>query len=215
MTLGEAIFWSTVLILFSLGIWQITKQRRWKSVGKVVLGLVLLNVVIGASYWGWIRYQERPIVMSELAGVRLGMTPVEVTLKLGMPEKKEEQSTGTGREMYFDYTDTNFVRFDTEGSEMRACMIGSSDMRATIAGLGTYSSEDEVISKFGQPTKTSINKDGVRKILSYSQWNAAFEIEKGRVVRMIISSSGAASYKEEYGAANDTGNTKPSGTQTP
>ena len=207
MTLGDAFFWSTVLILFSLGIWQITKQRRWKSVGKVVLGLVLLNVVIGASYWSWNRYQERPIVMSELAGVRLGMTPVEVTLKLGKPEKKEEQSTGTGREMFFYFTDAEtFVRFHTEGSEMRAFMIGSSqNMRETIAGLGIHSFEDEVISKFGQPTSTSIHKDGLTKLLSYSQWNAAFEIQKGRVVRMIINSGkGDLAYNEEYGAANDT-----------
>lgn len=204
MTLGDAFFWSTVLILFSLGIRQITKQRRWKSVGKVVLGLVLIYVVIGASYWSWNRYQERPIVMSELAGVRLGMTPVEVTLKLGMPKKKEEKSIGTDRYMVFHYTET-YVWFKTEGSEMRVYRILCfGNVRETIAGLSIHSSEDEVISKFGQPTSTSINKAGLEKILSYGQWNAAFGIEKGRVSKIVIFSGGEFSYSEEYGAANDT-----------
>jgi len=90
MTLGEGIFWSTVLILVAFFLYQVSVKRKWKTVGKVFAILVLVGALIGGGFWGWNVYESRPRIMGELGGVRLGMSPVEVKLLKGVATQGDE-----------------------------------------------------------------------------------------------------------------------------
>jgi len=90
MTLGEGIFWSTVLILVTFFLYQVSVKKKWKTVGKVFTILVLVGALIGGGFWGWNVYELRPQIMGELDGVRLGMSPVEVKLVKGAPTTEGE-----------------------------------------------------------------------------------------------------------------------------
>ncbi len=90
MTIGDGIFWSTVLILLSAAIYQISIRKKWKLVGKMVALLLLFGVVGGAAIWGWYSYNNRPSPVAELNGIRLGMSPVEVKLVKGPPSNEQK-----------------------------------------------------------------------------------------------------------------------------
>jgi hypothetical protein len=99
MGIGAGILSSTVLILLAIAIYQISARKKWKTVAKVFGAFVLLLVVLGAGIWGWNAYKARPKVLTELAGLRLGMTPLEVKLAKGAPTNdqasKPEQVEGS------------------------------------------------------------------------------------------------------------------------
>src|SRR5437764_10827560 len=103
MTLGAGVVWATLLVLIALAIWRTTVNQKWNLVGKAVLSIVVVAAIIGAGFWGWNKYQNRPQLVTELAGVKLGMTRVEVTLALGEPKTKSDPGRDTEGKESFAY----------------------------------------------------------------------------------------------------------------
>lgn len=85
MTLGDGILWSTVLILTAAAIYQFSVRKLWNTVGKVSTVVVLIGAVVGGGFVGWNHYKLRPHIVNEIGELRLGMTPLEVTLAKGEP----------------------------------------------------------------------------------------------------------------------------------
>lgn len=92
MTLGSGILWSTVIVLLAVTIYQVSVRNKWGTAGKAFGVLILLGAIIGGAAWGWYVYQDRPQVVTELGGIRLGMTQLDVKLLKGAPTSESEIS---------------------------------------------------------------------------------------------------------------------------
>tara|TARA_R110000772_G_scaffold223546_1_gene334084 strand:- start:4627 stop:5265 length:639 start_codon:yes stop_codon:yes gene_type:complete len=210
MTLGDGIFWSTVLILLATGIYYLSAKKKWKIFGKMLGLLILVGVVISGGVWGWLKYQDRPQVTTTLGGISLGMEPVEVSLELGEPTNKialnevDDPRPGSEFGLTWIYASSGssrlVVRFYGSGSKnLTTAIICSSDIYAKVAGVGRYDSEEQVIERLGEPTNVSISPGGTSKWISYEKWLACFQIEKGRVTDVGLTRSGKIEYLVEYG----------------
>lgn len=188
--------------LFAIGVLSLLVfSRGFRKIAAWVIGLV---IVAGIGYWGWLRYTERPRVVEEIAGVRLGMSPTDVKLSKGMPNvtaAPEVQSNGDySLDWMFSttYGPTLYVVFDGKSSEsLGVSIVCEASGYTRLFGLGNYSSEKDVTGKLGVPSRTSIAESGLTKIISYSAYKVAFEIEKGSVTKVCVSGSGSVGYERE------------------
>lgn len=170
MSLGTAIFLSTVLILLALAARQISRKKRWGLVLRVLLAVAICFLLLAVGMWSWWQYQERPFVVGELSAVRLGMKPVDVKLSKGAPANEdsavpEVDDDGTAslvwgfRETYGDRL--LIVHFSGPDPEsLSVSIVCEKNGYARLFGLGCYSTEQDVLDKLGQPTTTSISRDG-------------------------------------------------------
>ncbi len=207
MSVGDAIFWSTILVLAALGGRTISKAGKWKAVRTVLLATIGALILIAAVMWSWSRYNERPIVADELSGIQLGMKPVDVKLLKGTPfndgtatptVKDGEASMVWGfRDKYSDRILAVHFAGPTVDS-VGVVIVCERNGYSKLFGLGTSSSEADVIKKLGQPTNTSIDSAGLAKLISYRPWNAAFGVSKGLVNELCVASSGTVVFTNEY-----------------
>lgn len=209
MNVGTGILWSTALVLFVFVLYQISVRARWKAIFAV---LILMGVVIGGGYWGWMTYQAWPFAAEELAGIRLGMTPVEITLLRGEPStegRAQKRSSENGERWHQDWQYTGdyrpIVRIGyrspvggavSDLSVLGVCESGTYS-NSKLFGIGTGTPEEEVIEHLGQPDSESIDKKGLFKIMNFKEWNANFKFERGRVIELCVSPS-ALAFNEEY-----------------
>lgn len=176
-----------------------TKARKsiWKLLLKIVFIVILIPILIGALTLAYQWYQDLPRPVSQLGPIKLGMKPVDVTLSLGKPTEETTDYKGRERYIYKDYSGTTeyLISFDKDQGVSQVC---TEDYYNDVFGLGVYDREKNVTDKLGQPTKTSINKEGLVKLISYRQYNVAFGIKEGSVALTCISSSGEVTFAEEY-----------------
>jgi hypothetical protein len=208
MTLGTGILLSTVLVLLAVAVHQVSVRNKWKVVGKIVGALIGMALLAGGGVWGWSRYQNRPKVVEVLSGVRLGMSPLDVKLAKGAP-KSEDLATKEKDEYragwVFNESDSGpsllVLFYGSESTNLRVSIVCETDGYSTFFGLGRFSSEDAVIAKLGKPTRTSIAKDGLQKMISYEPYKVVFTIAKGAVTDICISESKGVKFAEEYQAS--------------
>lgn len=206
MTLGDGILFSTVLIILTIAAWRLTVNRKWKLIGMITGVVVALLAILVGVWMAYLRYESRPQDVTEVGGIRLGMTPVEVTLAKGEPTSVENQVATEDVEKQVSYLYKTpgedgyslVVAFRERASQMRASIICERNGVASILGFGPYSSESAIEAKLGPPGNVSINSAGLAKIISYPKWHAAFELEKGWVREICASSSGTVSFIDQY-----------------
>lgn len=192
MTVGDGILWSTVLILLAATIYQFSVRKLAR---RVFGGLFLVVVVGGSGMWAWNAYQNRPYIVQELEGVRIGMTPVEVKLLKGEPS--QEGSGGDGQLTWVFVPPTLDVIFSNETETVyRICHRGF--FRGPM-GLRFGSSEGDVVNKLGQPTTESISADALSKLISFDRWKVAYGIERGRAEMICVFTGRGLHYEEEFG----------------
>lgn len=213
MTIGDGVFWSTVIFITFASIVLVTKKRRWGIFFKGLIIFVALGLVVGAGAWLYSKYENRPQVMSSLNGISLGMLEVDVTLQKGKPDQIDERDTAP------DGFRKLLVYKGTSDSYTYAILRGGKDSRVVtdicdtggygrVLGLGGYSSEKDVLEKLGQPTNVSISEQGTEKVYSYPQWNAAFELAKGTVTRVCVTNRSKMRFSVEYGDTQKAGDGK-------
>lgn len=199
MSTGGSIILVAIIGGIGFVVYKIHQNSKWKLFGKIAGILFAIGLIIGAVSYAYYWYQNLPYVASQLGEISLGMTPVEVTLQLGKPNA-DSTDDGVRRFVYaqFDSIDY-FVEFqkDTSGTE-RATVVCSATYYGNIFGLANYSSEEDVIRKLGNPSVTSVYKDGLAKLISYEKWKVAFKIQKGEVVDVCVAASGRVVFNEEY-----------------
>lgn len=198
MTTGESLFTIVILGAFSYGIYLIHKKRKWKIMGKIAGVVVLISILISIGIYGYNVYKNRPTVQTELAGISIGMKKVDVTLIKGRPDKENVSEEGVTTLMYSDYSGTleMFVTLDAENKEVyRICSLEFYD---EVFGLGEYDSLERVTNKLGEAPEKSINADGTMMIITYPEYNVAFQIFEGDVNMTCVTTQEKVGYVEEY-----------------
>ena len=203
MTVGEGILWSTVLVLSFTSIVLLTKHKRWRTFWKAVALFLILGSVVGVVIWLYLQYQDRPQVMASLNGINLGMSEVEITLAKGEPDQISELDPlddGFRKFLLYKGSLNDYTYAILRGPEgaMSVTAICDKGGYGKVLGFGDYTSEKRLVEKLGAPASTSINKEGTEKLLTYPQWNAAFEIAKGSVIKVCVTSREEVRYSEEY-----------------
>lgn len=203
MTIGSGIFWSTVLVLLAVAARQITLHQKWKITGKVFGGVIVVcAAIVGGFYsWHYIKSLPRaPSEVTELEGVKLGMTATEVTLLLGEPDQKTEPTTDN-KETKFAYKysspDVNITFYGPDKYHTKVSIVCTKEPTTKLLGFDNYSTEDRIIARLGEPSWVSIKRDGLAKIDSYSKWKAAFVLAKNAIIEKCATSSGGVTFAEE------------------
>jgi hypothetical protein len=205
MTLGDGIFYSTLLLVLAAAIYQVSIRQKWNLVGKIVGSLALLGAVSGGAYWLWDSHQSRAREVTELAGVRLGMTPVDVTLKLGKPIRqiRGDEDDAFTEAFFFGETEQAidmFVLFSGETPTADRVCVLRQDLAdpPNLLSFGLRESEERIIEKLGPPTSVSVHEAGLSKLISYDPFNVVYEINQGKVDRLCITSRPDMRFSDEY-----------------
>ena len=157
--------------------------------------------------------RPEPRVITEFAGVQLGMSPTDVTLALGKPFASSKiESDGGGRaHLIYVYSrgknDDHSLDVTFHGansSSMRAAVVCEHGGLSSLLGFDKFSREQDVLRVLGNPTFTSIRRDGLEKTISYSQWNASFKIALGKVMGLCIHQGNFIQYDKEVPAGAPT-----------
>jgi hypothetical protein len=209
MSTGAGIFWATILILVVIGLRYITKSRRWRLVGAIVGGLIALGLAIGMGIYFYYQYENRPTAQKGLFGIELNMSPVEVKLVLGEPLSEDNRKNSHDEEvlsyLYRTYewsTIDRYVRFKNEFGAWDVYMICDLDPGGELFNMYTFTPEEEVLEKLGQPTNESISDDGLRKFLTFASFHVAVEFEKKVVTSVCVTNDADVSYINEYDESN-------------
>jgi hypothetical protein len=200
--------WSTVDVPVIPGTRRVAGRAHWRSLtkGTCVFGTAI--VLAAGSLLARSESREKHHEVTELAGVKLGMTPHEVVAALGEPtyidrahrrapqagkRKRDDTAFGYvyGRSYDPDYS-LQLVFFDGESPRLGiACEVHA---ESSALGLSNGAKERVVVHKLGKPDKTSISADRKQKIISYPQWKVAYFIEKRLVVGVCISDEGVVTF---------------------
>ena len=181
---------------------------------KIAIALVVLCMIIGGAiyYVGHADADHRPasLTIGEMAGVRLGMSPTDVTLNLGKPSAASKlESDGSGR-VHLTYVYTKpysgdyalNITFFGRGGSPHAVVICEQGGFSNLLGFDKFSREQDVLRLLGQPTYSSVRADGLEKAISYSAWNASFKIARGNIVALCIHQGHFIQYDQEVPAAH-------------
>lgn len=157
--------------------------------------------------------RPEPQVIGEFAGVRLGMSPTDVTLALGKPfasSKIERDGNGRAHLTYVysrgknDDRSLDITFHGADPSSMHAAVICEQGGFSSLLGFDKFSREQDIIRVLGNPAFTSIRGDGLEKTISYSQWNASFKIALGKVAGLCIHQGSFIQYDKEVPAGAPT-----------
>ena len=210
MTLGTGIFASTVLVLLAMAIRQITVRHKWKLTGKIAAGFVAVCAVIGVGLYAWnyvANLPPAPSVVTELAGVKLGMSPTDVTLALGKPDTAGElENDKKGKtDFYYSYVlDNLIIKFSgPDKYRTKVETVCTGEGYTELLGFSYYASEEDIVQRLGKPDFTSISKDGLTKAISYTKWKAVFQISKGHVDQKCIIQSGPFIFRKKLLSPED------------
>lgn len=208
MTIGEGIFWSTVIIVAFASIVLLTKYKRWRAFFKVLAVIVAVGAALGISGWLYYQYDNRPQIVTTLNGISLGMSEVDVTLQKGKPDQVSElDPIEDGYRkflLYKGFSDAyTYTILRGQKESMVVTDICDKGGYGRVLGFGEYSSEEDVVEKLGKPSNVSVNEKGTEKILSYQKWNAAFEVAQGAVTKVCVTNQPAMRYSIEYGEPSE------------
>jgi len=157
MTVGDGIFWSTIILVIFASVVLITKSKRWKAFFKVFAIAVMLGIVVGVGFWGYAKYENRPQVMSSLNGIQLGMSEVDVTLQKGEPDQILELDPtpdGIRKFLLFKGSSDSYTYAILRGKKDAMIVTDVCDKGGygRVLGFGEYSSEEAIIEKLGKPS---------------------------------------------------------------
>lgn len=209
MAVSDGIIWSTIVIVAFASIILLSMHKRWGTFITFLTVLVVLSTVLGMGAWLYNKNEIRPQVMSSLNGINLGMSEVDVILKKGEPDDTSDSVPGENEYsrwlLYLGYG-TSYTYAYLRGPKDSMVVVDVCDVGGygSALGLSSSSSEEDVIEKLGQPSSISLNEDGTAKLISYPQWNAAFEIDRGRVNKVCVTSREALRFGVYSGEAADT-----------
>jgi len=204
MTLGTGIFLSTILVSIIV-LFGMTKDRwNWKRIIiRSVGGLLLFTAITAGGFWAVITYNERPVVATELEGIKLTHTKDDVIFLKGAPDKRLDKENDniwtykTSKKYSSDESHTVVVKFEDDSvSEvyyLSGCILGCT----RLSDIGVGRSYERVVEKFGEPTHTSTHKNKLSKVVSYKKYNVFFELEKNQVTTYGIFKGNRIFYVDE------------------
>ncbi len=180
-----------------------------KKAGIVTASIVLCMIVGGAVYYvgnADSDHRPPPSMIGELAGVRLGMSPTDVTLTLGKPAASSKLASDGGGRAHLTYVYTkphnedyalNITFFGKDQTVAHAVVICEQGGFSSLLGFDKFSQEQDILRLLGTPSFSSVRGDGLEKAISYSAWNASFKIARGKVVALCIHQGNFIQYDQE------------------
>ena len=205
MTLGTGIVVSTCLVLAFIAIYLVSKHHKWKLVFKLLGGLIVIGAIAGVGIWFYLEQENKPKVATELAGIKLGMPLVDITLSKGKPDVTSDLEESEETDNFFTQTleyknssdSTLYIYLNGMKDSLKVFRICDFNSSSRVLDFNKYSYEEKIVEKLGNPSAVSIQADGNRKVISYPQWHAAFEIEKGKVITACVTKN-VITYIDEY-----------------
>jgi hypothetical protein len=180
---------------------------------KIVVAVFAVCAIIGGAiyYVSNADNDHRPtaMVIGEMGGVRLGMSPTDVTLALGKPaaSSKIENDTSGHTHLTYVYTKAhneeyalNITFYGAAQGGMRAVVVCEQGGFSNLLGFDKFSREQDILRVLGAPNYSSVRGDGLEKAISYSAWNASFKIARGTVVALCIHQGQFIQYDQEVPA---------------
>lgn len=174
------------------------KRRKWGRLIVTLGGTAALLVGLAAiANFLYLEYQNRPQVATGIDGIELGMTKTEVTLLKGAPDSHDAEPewrddwsgylTWIRYRGEYDFQWVDVILVGETADELRVKRICTNDSDHRFSGrgysssIGVYSSEQEVIEKFGRPVTEEVAEDGLSKKIYFWRWNLYFVISEGEV----------------------------------
>jgi hypothetical protein len=205
--LGAGIRGSTLHVPVGIGAGRVAVGSRRRAHARVATLCTTVIVLAGVSVWARSEAPEPRREITELAGVKLGMTPLEVVAALGQPtlvDRRREAVPAAGkpkRDTAFGYVyskadkpeySLQLVFYNREAPWLGVvCEVNA---ESSALGLANGTKERQVLRALGKPGNISISFDRVQKIISYPQWKVAYVIQKRRVVGVCVSSRGIVTF---------------------
>lgn len=197
MELGTGIFLSAIL-LGLVWLYVATKDRwNWKKVILWPMAILFGIVVTGSAGFyvnDWI--ESRPHKETGFWGIELGASRADVKfIKGDTPYESDDP------ERWVYKTDDNIYYF-VSFKDGRVRDIMAADLKGytpKLQGIGSYSSFEDVVEKFGQPSDVSSSKDGLRRWFSFAKFNVGVAMEKNVVEAIAVydASTGPIVFSEE------------------
>lgn len=182
---------------------------------KIVLAVVVLCAIVGGAIYFVGNadgdHRPAPAAIGELAGIKLGMSPTDVTLTLGKPSASSKLESDGGGHSHLTYVYTkphneeyalNITFFGRSTDATRAVVICEQGGFASLLGFDKFSREQDILRLLGTPNFSSVRADGLEKVISYSAWNASFKIALGKVTALCIHQGHFIQYDQEVPAAH-------------
>jgi hypothetical protein len=186
MTVGDSIFLSA-LLLSMVGLYAATKDRwNWKRVARWSLGLpAVVLALTAAGFWGYSKYNDRPMKQEEFAGVKLTFTPDDVKFAKGEPllfDGKPDRWIYYSKDSGGNITSGYVVRF--ENQKVKYVMYASSPTNIyhpELLGFKIGASIDDVVAKLGPPGNVASSSDGLERVLSFPTYQVFFSFTQAKV----------------------------------
>jgi hypothetical protein len=183
---------------------------RSNTARKIIGALIAFCLILAAGIYYVSRAdgdrRPDPVLVTRLAGIGLGMSPTDVTVKLGKPSAAaatEVDERGRAHLTYVYAKDQNadysldVTFFGPDRLSMRAVVICEKGGFASLLGFDHFASEEAVLGQLGPPSYSSVRGDGLEKVISYSMWNASFKIARGKVSGICIHQGKFIQYDKE------------------
>jgi hypothetical protein len=194
MSIGLAIFLSSLMFAL-IFLYHITRDRwSWHRIGRktVVVLLIfggLITLAAGGIY-SWIQFRHLKSKQTEYAGLRLGMTMAEAKYVKGIPDfvvdntpiRTSNLDEGKKIEEYRDwrYADSTLqLVFNDDNNLLGAIACSSASACPEILGITIGDSEQQLLSKLGQPSTAKI--DGLVKEMNYSSLGVLVDLRQQKI----------------------------------
>ena len=82
--------------------------------------------------------------------------------------------------------------------DVRVSIICESGGYGDLLGLDRFDSEEDIVSRLGEPSGESISESGLSRIISFAEWKVAYELVEGRISQRCVTESGVVAYRDEY-----------------
>lgn len=190
MSTGTAIIISTLLIIAAALAWRISVAHRWGTVGKVFGAFVLLIFLTIGGFDAYEWYQQRPKVTQSLSAIRVGMNEAEVVVEIGKPNSVSDEKNYKILNYTKDYNPEYGLFVSVSKKENKVDVIcEKGDFSDPY--IGEYTTESDLIERFGKPKGSVVDSEGNYKSLSYPQYNMTFIIRKGTISEACLSNNAA------------------------
>jgi hypothetical protein len=149
------------------------------------LGYMMMSGGWDTNEWG----ARADTSASEILGVRIGMSDLEVKIAIGEPVVDE------GHPDIWLYSDGDlYVRFDEEKTVSAVCYPPAPENPVIRAHL----TEKEVKDRFGDPMHESFHASGLKKMMNYNQPQYSFGIQLNQAQLFCVHDGQGMIYDEEY-----------------
>jgi len=196
MTLGTGVFFSTVLVVFTLLYLKTRGSWNWKRITISILVFIFGgSAIVGGGVYLYSKISGLPKVQNEYAGITLGSNSSDVRFLLGKPDEADKGSEKCDCDSTYWYENKEEFSKDLSALIIRfnnrkvvgviRVWLGTPYIE-DIQGINRYSTISEVENKFGKPSRVEESEDGTERRWYYNKYQVRFGFEKGSVTSLGI-----------------------------